>query len=173
MRVPITRTRISRRTFLQLWVVHISPDIRVDTERIYKFSWHLLRRGVTKATGAYSPEPARQSRAVSLQVNVVECKNVRYLCIRREKCGRNIARRTRASLEYRGDSAGIHAAIGECEVGRRGIALRRKIARFFGTSGIAHLRWATHGEPTKVMPIRTQRLHGRRVGRAQRHRRES
>lgn len=57
------------------------------------------------------------------------------------------------SLEYRGyDSAGIFTpesgtiktpgAVGE---------LKKKVPKSFtGKSGIAHLRWATHGEPTKV-----------------------
>lgn len=57
------------------------------------------------------------------------------------------------SLEYRGyDSAGIHVpesglirAVGP--VGH----LRRKVpAGYFGLSGIAHLRWATHGEPNEA-----------------------
>ncbi|MES2437231.1 MAG: glutamine--fructose-6-phosphate transaminase (isomerizing) [Patescibacteria group bacterium] len=57
------------------------------------------------------------------------------------------------SLEYRGyDSAGIYIptagaikSVGAVE------NLRAKITKdFTGTSGIAHLRWATHGEPTKI-----------------------
>jgi glucosamine--fructose-6-phosphate aminotransferase (isomerizing) len=58
-----------------------------------------------------------------------------------------------SSLEYRGyDSAGIHLpesglirAVGPVT------HLKRKIpAGYFGKSGIAHLRWATHGEPNEV-----------------------
>ncbi len=57
------------------------------------------------------------------------------------------------SLEYRGyDSAGIHLpesgvirAVGPVS------HLKRKIpAGYFGKSGIAHLRWATHGEPNEA-----------------------
>lgn len=58
-----------------------------------------------------------------------------------------------ASLEYRGyDSAGIYTPeSGSIKSVGPASYLRRKIpSGFFGKSGIAHLRWATHGEPTEV-----------------------
>src|SRR3989344_5245266 len=58
-----------------------------------------------------------------------------------------------ASLEYRGyDSAGIYTPQSGSVKSVGAVShLRRKMPPgFFGTSGIAHLRWATHGEPTEV-----------------------
>ncbi len=57
-----------------------------------------------------------------------------------------------ASLEYRGyDSAGIYTPQSGSVKSVGAVShLRRKMPPgFFGTSGIAHLRWATHGEPTE------------------------
>lgn len=56
------------------------------------------------------------------------------------------------SLEYRGyDSAGIHVPESGLIRAVGPVAhLRRKVpAGYFGLSGIAHLRWATHGEPNE------------------------
>src|SRR3989338_8123168 len=56
------------------------------------------------------------------------------------------------SLEYRGyDSAGIYTPQSGSVKSVGAVShLRRKMPPgFFGTSGIAHLRWATHGEPTE------------------------
>ncbi len=57
------------------------------------------------------------------------------------------------SLEYRGyDSAGIHVPESGLIRAVGPVAhLRRKVpAGYYGRSGIAHLRWATHGEPNEV-----------------------
>ncbi|RJR12616.1 glutamine--fructose-6-phosphate transaminase (isomerizing) [Candidatus Parcubacteria bacterium] len=57
------------------------------------------------------------------------------------------------SLEYRGyDSAGIYTPeSGSVKTPGAVAELRKKIPKGFnGKTGIAHLRWATHGEPNKV-----------------------
>ncbi|MBP9758052.1 MAG: class II glutamine amidotransferase, partial [Candidatus Pacebacteria bacterium] len=56
------------------------------------------------------------------------------------------------SLEYRGyDSAGVFTPESGVIKAKGPVNnLKRKIpSGFYGTSGIAHLRWATHGEPTE------------------------
>ena len=55
------------------------------------------------------------------------------------------------ALEYRGyDSAGIYTPeSGSVKTPGAVKELRKKVPKkFTGKSGIAHLRWATHGEPT-------------------------
>src|SRR6266550_228847 len=67
------------------------------------------------------------------------------------KEARNVLLKGLSSLEYRGyDSAGIFIpASGHIKTEGAVAALTKKIPKVFkGKSGIAHLRWATHGEPT-------------------------
>ncbi len=70
-----------------------------------------------------------------------------------EKDAGNVLLQGLASLEYRGyDSAGIYTPeSGGVKTPGAVAELKKKIPKNFGgKSGIAHLRWATHGEPTKT-----------------------